>query len=101
VIETLDDGLDGMFGHQRRGTSPQDRFPVPAAVSAREPAVHPFREGNGRVQRAFFEQLASDAGFILDWQHLDAGRNIAASAAIMRGDPALMRKMLNELIREP
>ena len=26
-------------------------------------AVHPFREGNGRAQRAFFEQLAADAGF--------------------------------------
>jgi cell filamentation protein len=64
-------------------------------------AVHPFREGNGRAQRAFFEQLASDAGFILDWQHLDADRNMAASAAIMRGDPALMRKMLDELVREP
>jgi cell filamentation protein len=64
-------------------------------------AVHPFREGNGRAQRAFFEQLASDAGFILDWQHLDADRNIAASAAIMHGDPAPMRKMLDELLREP
>jgi len=37
----------------------------------------------------------------LDWQHLDADRNIAASAAIMRGDPALTRKMLDELVREP
>jgi len=64
-------------------------------------AVHPFREGNGRAQRAFFEQLTSDAGFILDWQHLDADRNIAASAAIMRGDPTLMRKMLDELLKEP
>jgi len=64
-------------------------------------AVHPFREGNGRAQRAFFEQLASDAGFILDWQHLDADRNIAASAAIMHGDPVPMRKMLDELIQEP
>lgn len=63
-------------------------------------AIHPFREGNGRAQRAFFEQLASDAGFILDWQHLDADRNIAASAAIMHGDPAPMRKMLDELLRE-
>jgi cell filamentation protein len=63
-------------------------------------AVHPFREGNGRAQRAFFEQLASDAGFILDWQHLDADRNVAASAAIMHGDPAPMRKMLDELLRE-
>ena len=64
-------------------------------------AIHPFREGNGRAQRVFFEQLASDAGFLLDWQHLDADRNIAASAAIMCGGPAPMRKMLDELVREP
>jgi cell filamentation protein len=64
-------------------------------------AVHPFREGNGRAQRAFFDQLARDAGYVLDWQHLDANRNVAASAAIMGGDPAPMRKMLGELVREP
>ena len=64
-------------------------------------AVHPFREGNGRTQRAFFEQLTDDAGFTLAWQRLDAGRNIAASAAIMRGDAAPMRKMLDELLQEP
>jgi hypothetical protein len=52
------------------------------------------------TQRAFFEQLASEADFILDWQHLDTDRNIAASAAIMRGDPTPMRKM-DELVREP
>jgi len=62
-------------------------------------AIHPFREGNGRTQRAFFEQLAYDAGFTLAWQHLDAARNIATSAAIMRGDAAPMRKMLDELVR--
>jgi cell filamentation protein len=63
-------------------------------------AIHPFREGNGRTQRAFFEQLAYDAGFTLAWQHLDAARNIAASVAIMRGDAAPMRKMLDELVQE-
>lgn len=52
-------------------------------------AVHPFREGNGRTQRAFFEQLAADAGYTLAWQRLDADRNISASDAIMRGDPHL------------
>lgn len=55
-------------------------------------AVHPFREGNGRAQRAFFEQLARDARFTLDWQHLDTARNIEASAAIMRGDAEPMRE---------
>ncbi len=63
-------------------------------------AVHPFREGNGRTQRAFFEQLAQDAGFTLDWQHLEAARNIEASAAIMHGDPEPMRKMLDTLVTD-
>jgi cell filamentation protein len=61
-------------------------------------AVHPFREGNGRTQRAFFEQLAADAGYTLAWQRLNADRNISASDAIMRGDPEPMHIMLDELI---
>jgi cell filamentation protein len=63
-------------------------------------AVHPFREGNGRTQRAFFEQLARDAGYTLAWQHLDAARNLGASAAIMRGDAEPMRKMLDTLVSD-
>lgn len=61
-------------------------------------AVHPFREGNGRAQRAFFEQLASDAGHTLNWQRLNADRNIAASVAIMHGDAGPMRQLLDELV---
>jgi len=63
-------------------------------------ALHPFREGNGRAQRAFFGQLARDAGFTLAWQHLDPVRNVEASASIMRGDPEPMREMLDELVRD-
>ena len=63
-------------------------------------ALHPFREGNGRAQRASFGQLARDAGFTLSWQHLDPARNVEASAAIMRGDPEPMREMLDALIRD-
>jgi cell filamentation protein len=62
-------------------------------------ALHPFREGNGRAQRAFIGQLARDAGFTLAWQHLDPARNVKASAAIMRGDPEPMREMLDALTR--
>lgn len=29
--------------------------------------IHPFREGNGRVQRLFFEHLSLSAGYALDW----------------------------------
>ena len=31
-------------------------------------ALHPFREGNGRAQRAFVGQLARDAGYALHWE---------------------------------
>ena len=62
-------------------------------------ALHPFREGNGRAQRAFFGQLARDAGFTLAWQHLDPARNVKASAAIMRCNREPMREMLDALTR--
>ncbi|MBJ3815028.1 putative adenosine monophosphate-protein transferase Fic [Shimwellia pseudoproteus] len=32
--------------------------------------LHPFRTGNGRAQRIFFEQLAIHAGYSLDWRGL-------------------------------
>jgi hypothetical protein len=38
--------------------------------------------------------------FHVAWQHLDAARNVEASAAIMRGDPEPMRKMLDALVRD-
>jgi len=33
-------------------------------------AIHPFREGNGRVQRLFISQLAERAGYSLDYSAL-------------------------------
>jgi cell filamentation protein len=41
-------------------------------------ARHPFREGNGRAQRAFLRQLAAAAGWRLDWSALDRAGNEAA-----------------------
>ena len=34
-------------------------------------AIHPFREGNGRVQRLFISQLAEHANYSLDYSALD------------------------------
>jgi cell filamentation protein len=34
-------------------------------------AIHPFREGNGRVQRLFISLLAEHAGYSLDFSALD------------------------------
>ncbi len=60
-------------------------------------ALHPFRDGNGRAQRAFFAQLASDAGYRLDWQLVEPQVNIDASIAAMQGDEEPMRRLLDEI----
>jgi cell filamentation protein len=46
-------------------------------------ALHPFREGNGRTQRAFLRRLAADAGWHLAWSEVDPAENAAISAAAM------------------
>lgn len=60
-------------------------------------ALHPFRDGNGRAQRAFFAQLASDAGYRLDWELVDPQRNTAASVAAIQGDESPLRELLAEI----
>lgn len=62
-------------------------------------ALHPFRDGNGRAQRAFFAQLAANAGYQLDWQLVDPQDNIDASVAAMQGNEAPMRNLLDEIVK--
>jgi cell filamentation protein len=62
-------------------------------------AIHPFREGNGRTQRAFLGQLARDAGWRIAWNELTAAENDAASAAALRGDGRPLILMLDGLVR--
>ena len=62
-------------------------------------AIHPFREGNGRSQRAFLAQLARDAGWRIAWSELDREKNDTASAAGLHGDPRPLRDLLDGLVR--
>lgn len=43
--------------------------------------IHPFREGNGRIQRLFFEHLALSAGYELNWSLLDRDEWLQANIA--------------------
>ncbi|MEO8093348.1 MAG: Fic family protein [Pseudolysinimonas sp.] len=43
--------------------------------------VHPFREGNGRTQRLFWNRVAADAGWQLDWRPVQGAVNDAACRA--------------------
>jgi cell filamentation protein len=60
--------------------------------------LHPFREGNGRTQRAFLAQLARDAGHRIRWALMDPGLNVSASRAALRGDNTQLRELLERLV---
>ncbi len=62
-------------------------------------AIHPFREGNGRTQRAFLAQLAREAGYTVSWQDMDQEENIAASVASFNANNDLLERMLGGLVR--
>ncbi|MCX4761572.1 hypothetical protein OG562_11390 [Streptomyces sp. NBC_01275] len=51
--------------------------------------LHPFREGNGRAQRAFPAQPGHDAGYDLSWSGMDPQRNEDASVKSFLGDNSL------------
>ncbi|WP_144836706.1 Fic/DOC family protein [Kocuria rosea] len=56
--------------------------------------LHPFREGNGRTQRFFFDRLAVAAGWWLDWTQITGAVNDAASrAAAEDHDLAALQEM--------
>jgi cell filamentation protein len=42
-------------------------------------AIHPFRDGNGRVQREFIRELAGRNGYELDWSRVSRSQMIEAS----------------------
>jgi cell filamentation protein len=63
-------------------------------------AVHPFREGNGRTQRAFLGHIAAEAGHPIDWIGLDPDSNIQASRESHRGNNEQLKKLLDGLITE-
>jgi cell filamentation protein len=49
-------------------------------------ALHPFREGNGRVQREFICQLAQKNGYVIEWGNIDQAAMIQASIESFKGD---------------
>jgi len=60
--------------------------------------LHPFREGNGRTQRAFFSLLAAKSGRRIAWDLMDASKNLAASIKAYNGDESDLVKLLTTLI---
>ncbi|WP_332066272.1 BID domain-containing T4SS effector [Bartonella sp. CB189] len=60
--------------------------------------IHPFREGNGRTQRLFFENLAKSVGYSLDFSLVTTERmNVASEMGRRYGDPRLLQWMFNDI----
>ncbi len=60
--------------------------------------LHPFREGNGRVQRIFMEYLAKNAGYILSFHQIDSKEMILASISGANGDLILMEDIFSRAL---
>ena len=96
--------LDRLAGQVEAAAGLKDagRFAATAAgVLAELNFIHPFREGNGRTQRCFVDELARTAGHEFDWAVIDAERNMTASAASVAGDQApLLGMVLDAVVPE-
>lgn len=63
--------------------------------------VHPFREGNGRTQRVFWNRVARDAGWQLDWRAVRGATNDRASrAASEQRDLGPLLEMFDRIVSE-
>jgi len=59
-------------------------------------ALHPFREGNGRVQRIFISQLTQQAGYQLDYSDLEQEQIYRAMELAFNGDESILANLILE-----
>lgn len=87
-----DDYLRGLDG---------DTFAFRAAVYMEDlNRTHPFREGNGRVQRVFLDHLTAQAGHTLDRSRIDPKKWMAGSVQSFGQGPQGNHDIMTRVIRE-
>jgi cell filamentation protein len=59
-------------------------------------ALHPFREGNGRVQRIFISKLSEQAGYKLDYSDLGQVQIYQAMELAFNGDESILANLILE-----
>lgn len=60
--------------------------------------VHPFREGNGRALRLFFEHLILSCGFAVSWVGVGPAEWIAACIAAYEGDASQLERIFGRCV---
>ena len=61
-------------------------------------ALHPFREGNGRTQRIFMNELAKNAGYKMDLNLIEQQKMILASKQASQLKPQMLERLIKENI---
>jgi cell filamentation protein len=63
--------------------------------------LHPFREGNGRATRVFIDQLARQAGYVLDQEKIEQNKQSwnRAAALALYGQEDMKKAFFNDAIR--
>jgi cell filamentation protein len=80
-----------------RGMTPDQFVERMAHYMGEINAVHPFREGNGRVQRMFCAQLAEQAGYFIDYESVDQAKMYAVMIASFNGNAQPLETLLLEI----
>ena len=80
-----------------KGLDPQAFAKRAADLFADINQLHPFREGNGRTQRAFVSALAREAGHELAFDVVSRERMLEASVQASQGQKGMMRRMFSEI----
>lgn len=60
--------------------------------------LHPFREGNGRTQRIFIQQLLQLSGYNINWAHMDTDLLMIATIQAAQGVTDLLREIFENQI---
>ena len=63
-------------------------------------ALHPFREGNGRVQRIFISQLSQSAGHQVDYSGLEQEEIYRAMELAFNGDESILANLILERLEK-
>lgn len=98
----LTEELDRVFAQIAAGApSSTDRNAATDAIAghwSELTLVHPFRDGNSRSQRVFFDQMFRHAGWAVDWADVDAAAAHAARHMSVYGRPDYLADQLRHAV---
>ena len=101
--ENIKSEADRIFSSLRRENHLRD-LPLPVLIErlawyvSELNVLHPFREGNGRVLRAFLRELLLQQGLLLKFEKLDSEEWLQASIAAYVGDLLKMQALFARII---